>query len=116
MNIKDELKQELRTKRLSVRWTVSSDIVPSWIGSKREICFYLDSAPIRDNSIHSFLEECLIDKLNIPSTSQDDMIEGKGDLFILNNVLYIDYCVQYSIPYDYPHKHENGKMVLISDI
>ena len=31
-----ELKQELKTKKLSVKWQISSDIGPDWIGSKRK--------------------------------------------------------------------------------
>jgi hypothetical protein len=116
MTIREELKQELKTKKLSVKWKVSSDIGPEWIGSKREVLFYLDSEPILDNSIHSFLEEILIDKLNIPTTSVDDNINGEGDLFILKNDLQIKYSISYTVPYDYPHKYDNGQVILISEI
>ena len=116
MNITDKLKQELKTKKLSVKWKVSSDIGPDWIGSKREVCFYLNSEPIIDNSIHAFLKEILIDKLNIPEKSEDDNIDEEGDLFILENDLQIKYSISYTVPYDYPHKYDNGQVVLISEI
>lgn len=115
MNIKDELKNELISNTLSVKWKVRSDIGPNWIGSNREICFYKNSKPMDENLTHSFLKESLIEKLNIPEKSEDDTIEGDGDLFILGNDLLIKYTISYTIPYDYPHKYENGEVVLISE-
>lgn len=114
MSVKEELKKNLNSKKLSVKWQVSSDIGPSWIGSKRDICFYLNSEPISDNSVHSYLKDCLIEKLNIPETSEDDTIEGDGDLFMVGNNLIIKYAISYTIPYSYPHKYENGEVILIS--
>ncbi|MNS58592.1 hypothetical protein D3C86_572420 [compost metagenome] len=115
MNIKDELKNELISNTLSVKWKVSSDIGPNWIGSNREICFYKNSKPIDENLAYSFLKESLIEKLNIPEKSEDDTIEGWGDLFMLDNDLIIKYRISYTIPYDYPHKYENGEVILISE-
>lgn len=115
MNIKDEIKNEVISNTLSVRWKVCSDIGPNWIGSNREICFYKDSKLIDENLVYSFLKESLIEKLNIPEKSEDDTIEGDGDLFMSDNNLLIKYTISYTVPYDYPHKYENGEVVLISE-
>jgi hypothetical protein len=115
MNIKDELKNEVISNTLSVKWKVRSDIGPNWIGSNREIYFYKNSKPMDENLAYSFLKESLIEKLNIPEKTEDDTIEGEGDLFMLGNDLLIKYTISYTIPYDYPHRYENGEVVLISE-
>jgi hypothetical protein len=115
MNIKDELIRELIGNTFSVEWKVSSDIGPEWIGSNREVCFYKNSKPLDDNLFHSLLKETLVEKLNIPEKSEDDIIEGDGDLFMSGNEIKIKFSISYTVPYAYPHKYENGEVILVAE-
>ncbi|MBL7779161.1 MAG: hypothetical protein JNK66_12830 [Chitinophagales bacterium] len=114
MNLRDKVKHELKTKTLWVQWQVTCNIGPDWVGSSRDIQFYINAEPVEDNDFHSFLKDCLIEKLNIPEKSEEDMIEGEGDLLLLGNDVMIKYAISYTVPYNYPHKYENGEVVLIT--
>lgn len=112
----EEFKQELVINTFSVKWKVRNEIGPEWIGSSREICFYKNSKPIEDNLIHTFLKNTLIEKVNIPEKSEDDIIEGEGELVVLGNQITVKFRISYTTPYAYPHKYENGKVVFLSEI
>lgn len=48
MNTLAELKEELKSKKMTVKWKVRCELGPEWIGSKRDICFYLNKQTLGD--------------------------------------------------------------------
>lgn len=116
MNTLAELREELKSKKMTVKWKVRCELGPEWIGSKREVCFFLNNQTLGDDLIHEMLIDLLIKKINIPLTSEDYMIKGEGELSILNSNLVIDYRIEYNIPYHLEYKYKKGQAILISDI
>ena len=113
MNSLDELISEMRTKSLTVKWTVRCAIGPDWIGGGRNICFYLDNIPLPDSEFHNDLIGLIIDKLAIPSDSGDKVIKGKGTLKYFDSKLLVEYSTEANIPYDMAFEFNRGKEVLI---
>ena len=112
INCLNDLEHYIKSMTFSVEWKVTSEIGPDWIGSSREICFYLDNYQLTDNEFHSLLKSKLIERLNIPEHSKDHVITGKGELEINGTKLKLHYSWGAAIPYDYPDKRGNGTEVL----
>lgn len=116
MNSIEELKKELQSKTLAVRWKVLSQIGPEWIGSSRNITFYLDKAPLEDNDFCHFMANKLIEVMEIPSTSEDHILTGNG-IFILQGAdLIIEYKTEAVIPYDDNFNSDSGTKTFITNI
>jgi hypothetical protein len=108
MNTLAELKEELQSKELTVVWSVRCQTGPEWIGSEREICFYLNNQALGNTPMHEMLIDALIKCVNIPATSEVYMIKGEGELRIADNNLVVEYEMEYNIPYDTEIKCESG--------
>lgn len=116
MNTLAELKEALNSKELRVEWSVRCKIGPEWIGSEREISFYLNDQVLGDSPIHEMLIYALIKSVNIPDTSEVYMIKGEGELRIADNSLVVHYQMEYNIPYDTEFKYETGSAIIIDGI
>lgn len=99
--------------QVGVDWTVYSDIGPSWIGSRRELTFYVDGKPVSENATISRLAELLIDGLSIPATSADHVIHGEGDLRRNGAAIEVVYEWSRAIPYAYPEETGEGVFTLV---
>lgn len=112
----EELKSELKSKNFSVEWKVHCEIGPDWIGGGRNVCFYLDNQPLGETEFHSMLINQLVSKINIPSSSEEHVIEGEGELNIINSELVVKYTITSNIPYDMAFNYESGEVALVSGI
>lgn len=115
MNSIDELKKELKNKTLTVRWKVLSEIGPEWIGSSRNITFYLDEVSLEDSDFCHFMTGKLIEVMEIPSTSKDEVITGYGIFMLRDSELIIQYETESNIPYDYEFNFDNGVKTFITN-
>lgn len=116
MNSIEELKKELENKTLTVHWKVLSDIGPNWIGSSRNITFYLDKLPFEDNDLCDFLTDKLIEVMEIPSTSEDHVIKGFGNFILEDSDLIIQYETEANIPYDDKFNFQSGRKTFMPKI
>jgi hypothetical protein len=105
--------QLVEQDRVGVGWTVYSDIGPEWIGSRRELTFYVDGRPASNNATISRLGDLLIEGLQIPATSSDFVIYGEGDLRKNGSAIEVIYYWYKTIPYDYPVKGGSGVFTLV---
>ena len=110
------LKQYMNMKEseLSVEWYVYSDLGPSWIGSWREVNFFVDGICLVENSFVERLQKYVIDAANIPSKSVDETIHGEGDISISSDTLEIKYWWDKAIPYQDPIETGSGSAVVCS--
>ncbi|MDJ1497636.1 hypothetical protein QNI19_32150 [Cytophagaceae bacterium DM2B3-1] len=113
INSIQELKSVLKSKALTVKWTVRCDIGPDWIGGGRNVKLYLDNELLDDSEFHNMLIQSLITTLNIPLSTVDDVIDGNGDIKIINSNLVVRYSTQSYTPYDWP-KQDKGEIILLS--
>ncbi len=116
MNTLAELKEALQSKELMVEWSVRCETGPEWIGSEREISFYLNDQALGDNPFHEMLKDALVKSVNVPATSEVYMIKGEGELRIVDNNLVVHYQMEYNIPYDTEFKYETGSAILLYGI
>lgn len=112
----EELKKELENKTLTVNWKVLSEIGPNWIGSSRNISFYLDKLPFEPSDFCNFMTNKLIEVMEIPSTSKDHVIEGFGVFILEDSNLIIQYETEANIPYDDNFNFENGVKTFMTNI
>lgn len=112
----EQLKSELHSKAFEVEWKVLCEIGPDWIGGSRKVCFYLDDQPLDDSEFHTMLIEQLINKLSIPSTNEKYVIEGTGELTIINSSLVVKYTTAANIPYDVNYLYSSGEVVLLTGV
>lgn len=113
INNSRELHQKMKSMDFFVEWRVTSDIGPDWIGSFREINFYLDDFMLKENQFCKELKEKLIQIIAIPSESQDHVITGEGDITIDGNSLMLDYSWEAAIPYQDPDQSEAGTVLFL---
>ncbi len=106
---KESLLEHMQEKELTVEWTVYSDVGPDWIGSHRTMCFYLDEYPLHDNSFHDRLRQSVIKLVNIPETSEDNVIQGEGEIVEKNGRLYLTYWWSSAPPYQDSVESGNGE-------
>ena len=116
MNSIEEHKQELENKTLTVNWKVLCDIGPDWIGSSRNITFYLDKLPFEENDFCNFMTDQLIEVMEIPSTSEHHVIKGFGKFILEGSDLIIQYETEANIPYDDKFDFESGTKTFIINI
>lgn len=107
----ESLIEKINTKEFWVKWKVSSDIGPDWIGSVRTINFYVDEYKLEETEFCKDLKNRLIQLIPIPETSKDHVITGHGDITLKKNCLEIHYDWDATIPYDEPSEEKEGKMV-----
>lgn len=107
----DKLKSLMKSMDFFVKWIVTSDIGPDWIGSTREIKFYLDEFILYETEFCKSLKYKLIDTLSIPSESKDHVIIGDGDITLKDNRLEIYYEWYAAIPYQDPDESKEGKVL-----
>jgi hypothetical protein len=116
MNSIEELKKELESKTLTVKWKILSAIGPNWIGSSRNITFYLDKLPFEGSDFYNFMTDKLIDVMEIPSTSEEQVITGYGIFILQDSDLIIQYETEANIPYDDKFNFENGIKTFMANI
>jgi len=107
------LLKNMKTKELFVEWKVLSEIGPEWIGSDHNIVFYLGGVPLSENIFHSYLKNVLIRVVGIPEVSDEEIIDGEGNLTLENNTLKIKYLWTKTIPYQDPLLGGNGEGILL---
>lgn len=107
------LLERMKTSELHVVWRVLSEYGPEWIGSRREICFMLDDAPLLETSLHGALREALVELVHIPATSADVVIEGEGEVARVGDTLELSYAWRAAAPYAYPSEGGRGRGVLM---
>ncbi|MBD1855237.1 MULTISPECIES: hypothetical protein [Leptolyngbya] len=100
--------------RVGVGWIVYPDIGPGWIGSHREINFYVDCMLVSKNLIISRLINVLCKGLEIPATSADLVIFGEGELRKNGGAIEVVYDWNKAFPYDNPIESGSGVFTLIS--
>ena len=110
----DTLVRLVDQDRVGVDWTVTSTIGPGWIGSSRELSFYVDGKPIAENALARRLTNALIEALSIPETSEDHVISGEGDLRRRGTLIEVVYDWSAAIPYDFPSDSGSGVVALIN--
>lgn len=115
MNSREELKKAFATKKLTVEWKVLCDIGPEWIGSSRDITFYLDDIPLENSEMNDWLMHTLIDVMKIPSTSKDVVITGRGEFMLQGSDLMIEYETEANIPYDDKFNFDSGTKCFLAD-
>lgn len=116
MNSKEELKKELTSKVITAGWEVLCDIGPNWIGSRRNIAFYLDESPLEESDFISFLIERLIEVMEIPSYSEYHVIKGSCTFSLNGSDLILEYETVTNIPYDDKFNLDNGVKVFLANI
>lgn len=104
----EELNTKIKTMEFSVKWVITSDIGPDWIGSTRTIDFYLDHFIWNETEFSKVLKNKLIKLLSIPSESKDYIINGHGIITPKNGKLEIHYSWDTTIPYQEPSQSKEG--------
>ncbi|MCO7226023.1 hypothetical protein [Pleionea sp. CnH1-48] len=112
INSLNTLLQYMQKSELSVEWRVTSDIGPDWIGSTREIYFYLGSEKLDETEFHDQLKSALIKVANIPPSSEKHVIDGEGDVTIEDGFLKIKFWWSKAIPYQHSDESGSGEGVL----
>ena len=102
--------------KVGVYWLVRSEIGPEWIGSWRELNFFVDGIPVADNELTKRLADALIDGLAIPATSQDHVIRGEGELQLNGNSIEVVYDWSKAVPYDDPVETGEGVFTLVEEL
>lgn len=97
---------------VSLKWTVYPTIGPSWIGSYREITVRVDGESAGENEFWEKMINWVVEKLEIPATSEDILIEGFGEIIWKEGILILEYEEDGSIPYDWPSKRSSGELVI----
>lgn len=111
----EELYKFISKKDFFVRWKISSDIGPGWIGRKKEVSFYFDRILLKENSFLKELKGSLIKLLEEEDLMQynDHVIIGKGIIILENNYLKISYDWEGTIPYQYSDIKGKGEGFLL---
>ena len=100
--------------RVGVYWSVLSGIGPEWIGSRREIGFFVDGTTMAENKLTKRLADLLIEGLSIPATSKDYLITGEGDLRRNGMLIEVVYDLTKGVPYDEPVETAGGVFALLN--
>lgn len=98
---------------VSVSWSVLPEIGPDWIGSRREITFFVDGTPMAENELTNDLANRLVAGLAIPVTSKDHVISGEGDLQLNGTAIDVVYHWDKAVPYADPVETGSGIFRLV---
>jgi hypothetical protein len=107
------LLRHLEKSEFWVKWEVRCEIGPDWIGGGRSIYFYLDRRPLAENLFHDRLRLKLIQVLDIPAESPDEIVSGEGEIQQVNDTLEIEFEWWKAIPYANPGERGYGRKTFI---
>lgn len=85
-----------------VRWEVTCEVGPDWLGGRRSIEFHVGSRRLAETAFHDRLRAALVEALAIPSESADAVIRGEGTVRWEGGRLEMDYEWSEAVPYQDP--------------
>lgn len=106
-----ELLVSIEKEELSAEWKVRSRIGPEWVGSRREIVFYIGDQSLGKCSLHEELKKRLICVVGIPESSENEVIDGEADFELSGSTIQVDYLWTKAAPYEDPSFSQKGNDV-----
>ena len=103
----------IESYELWVKWEVRCEIGPDWIGGGITIQFYLDDRPLAQTPFHTQLKIILQERLKIPDSSPDAVINGEAEINRIGNRLDLDYSWSETVPFAYPRYSGSGTALFI---
>ncbi|MEO1477091.1 MAG: hypothetical protein AAFV01_00795 [Bacteroidota bacterium] len=100
--------------RVDVRWSVTSEGGPGWIGSARVVSFLVDGTPVAETALVQRLATALVEALSIPASSQDHVISGEGTVRKRDRLIEVEYEWDKAKPYAWPSETGGGTVTLIA--
>ena len=88
------------------------------MGSYWDIEFYLDDKQLSDHPFHNQLKASLMTLIQIPDEHSDHVMNGEGDVKILDDQLYICFSWTVTPVYGHPIASQSsgeGQLLLTSD-